>query len=233
MNTQLIVTAAGLGVRLAAGEPKALVLVAGTTLLIRTLHAFDACGFTGKTIVTAPPGFEARFADLLSVHGYGHTTSIVTGGDARQDSVGRALDALDSSTDLVVIHDAARPFVEARAVHESIQAAEMFGAATVALPCSDTILRADPNAFLFETPDRALLWACQTPQTFRVDVIRAAYAAAKSRGRIATDDATLVRENGGRVKLILSTPQNFKITTPLDLAYAEFLLKNRLIPNPK
>jgi 2-C-methyl-D-erythritol 4-phosphate cytidylyltransferase len=98
----------------------------------------------------------------------------------------------------------------------------------VAIPSVDTILVGDKDGFLVSTPERARLWACQTPQTFRVGVIREAHRQARAQGFTATDDASLVRRVGGRVKLVLGTPLNFKITTPFDLAMAQLVLEEGL-----
>ena len=103
------------------------------------------------------------------------------------------------------------------------------GAATVTVPVIDTILQADENAFLVETPDRRYLWACQTPQTFRVDVIRRAHASAAAEGFLSTDDASLVRRMGEPVKLVMGSTLNIKITTPVDLSIATCLIREGLV----
>ena len=213
--------AAGSGTRLGAKCPKALVNVAGQPLLAHAAARFAEAGLTGPLIVVAPPRAEARFLPVAERAAGGHAVTIVAGGAERQDSVARGLDALEPDTELVAIHDAARPFVTDAAIAASFAAAAEYGAATVAIPCADTILEVDDAAMLQHTPERSRLWACQTPQTFRVAVIRAAHAQARGAGFLGTDDASLVRRAGGRVKLVLGTPHNFKVTTPGDLALAE------------
>ncbi len=224
MKAQLIVPAAGQGERLGAATPKALVPLAGAPLLIHTVSAFIPLDLANGTIVVVTPELRNAFVSAVQSAFPEQNIRIVDGGRERQDSVRNGLAALDDDTEIAVIHDAARPFVSTGAIAASIEAAAEFGAATVAIPCVDTILRGDGDAFLQETPDRSTLWACQTPQTFRVAVIREAHREAHERGFAVTDDATIVRATGASVKLVRGSRENIKITTPEDLAYAEFLL---------
>lgn len=220
MKVQLLIAAAGQGTRLGARGPKALLDVGGRPLLVRTLERFGVLDLAGEVVVTAPGEHREAFHRVLAEAFPRRSFVIVDGGSERQESVRHGLDALDASTEIVVIHDAARPFVSAESVQASIDGAVAFGAATVAIPCSDTILQADGDSFLQATPERADLWACQTPQTFQVSVIREAHAAAQGEGFAGTDDATLARRIGCAVKLVRGTALNFKITTPADLALA-------------
>lgn len=229
LKTQLLIPAAGMGARLGANAPKALVDLAGKPLLVHTLHRFVATGHADDCIITVPDGSEKLFAACLSEAYPGLHFALVRGGAQRQDSVANGLNALRLETDIVMIHDAARPFVPSESIRASIEAAAEFGAATVAIPAIDTILVCDAEQFLADTPDRATLWACQTPQSFRVDVIRAAHAAATRDGFAGTDDASLVRRLGGRVKLVMGSPLNFKITTPQDLALARCVVDGGLL----
>ncbi len=127
-----------------------------------------------------------------------------------------------------MIHDAARPFVAPESIQRAIAAAAEFGAATVGVPCVDTILATDAEQWLCDAPDRRFLWACQTPQVFRTDVIHRAHEAARNKGIMATDDATLVRRLGCKVKVVMGTPLNLKITTPLDLQWAVWIIEKGL-----
>lgn len=228
MKVRLLIPAAGLGARLGCNSPKALVPLGGRPMLVRTLERFASLGLLEGAAITVPPGHEAEFREVLAAAYPGIPFALVPGGAERQDSVCRGLDALDADTGIVVIHDAARPFVSAESVRASIDAAAECGAATVAVPCIDTILQADAGQYLIDTPDRRTLWACQTPQTFRVEVIRAAHDAARRDRFTGTDDASLVRRTGERVRLVLGTPLNFKVTTPADLAIAESVIREGL-----
>ncbi len=228
MKTQLLIPAAGMGQRLGAQGPKALTDLCGEPMLVRTLRAFSGLGLLPGAVVTIPGAYASEFRNVLASAFPGTPFSLIDGGAERQDSVENGLHALDADTDIVVIHDAARPFVAVASIHASIDAAIAYGAATVAIPCNDTILEAESDDFLCNTPDRSILWACQTPQTFRVDVIRKAHEIARREEFVSTDDATLVRRVGGAVKLVRGTPLNFKVTAPGDLALARCVIEGGL-----
>ncbi|MCP4642828.1 MAG: 2-C-methyl-D-erythritol 4-phosphate cytidylyltransferase [bacterium] len=229
MTTQLVIPAAGMGVRLGSDSPKALVDLAGRPLLSHTLDRFRSQGLAEGAIVIVPPGRESQFRDALGDTFPDAGLTFVPGGAERQQSVENGLAVLDPGCEVVVIHDAARPFVAPSSIQASIACAREHGAATVAIPSADTILVGDDDAFLVDTPDRRALWACQTPQTFRVSVIREAHARANAEGFEGTDDASLVRRAGAPVKLVMGTPLNFKITTPGDLALAHAALEGGLV----
>lgn len=207
-----------------APVPKALIDVAGRPLLARTLERMLASGcFEAPPVVTYPVTHEAVFRQCLNEAGLDAT--LIPGGAERQDSVRLALESLPPDTELVAIHDAARPFVPVSSVEASLAAAREFGAATVAIPVTDTILEADDGAFLVSTPDRARLWACQTPQSFRYSVIIEAHQRAAGEGFLGTDDASLVRRMGGAVKLVMGHAHNIKITRPEDLTWARAIIE--------
>jgi len=228
VKAQLLIPAAGQGLRLGSSGPKALIDLAGRPMIVRALERFRECGLVdGAVIVTPPDAIEAFHAALSSAFPEA-AFRFAAGGEERQQSVDNGLNALDPGTEIVVIHDAARPFVGAESIRASIKAAAAYGAATVAIPCIDTILVADEDSFLTDTPDRRTLWACQTPQTFQVSVIRDAHAYARKNEIAVTDDATIVRKAGGRPKLVMGSPLNFKVTTPADLAMAQFVIREGL-----
>lgn len=221
MKVQALIPAGGMGERLGRNQPKALVPVDDTPLLARTLRQFEALGLARDAVVVIPAAHEAEFANVLNLYFPDNAIRLVAGGAERQDSVRIGILALDPDTDICVIHDAARPFVTPDIIQASIAAAVEYGAATVAIPTVDTILMDDGDGFLRETPDRRLLWACQTPQTFQVAIIRQAHEEADHRGFQATDDATLVRRCGHPVKLVPGSPHNLKVTRPSDIHVAE------------
>lgn len=217
-----------MGTRLGSDRPKALVDLAGKPLLVWTLERFSPLDLVDGAVVVVPPGRQEEFAGVLDRSFPGFHFSLAPGGAERQVSVAHGLDALAAETDIVVIHDAARPFVTEASIRESIRAAGLHGAATVAIPTVDTILEADDDQHLVDTPDRRNLWQCQTPQTFRVSVIRSAHESARFEDFMGTDDASLVRRLGAKVKLVMGSPLNFKITTPTDLALAEHIAQEGL-----
>ena len=181
-----------------------------------SIDAFRAAGSVGSIVVAAPPGH---------VHGLGgHDLRVVDGGESRAESVANALEAVE--TELVAVHDAARPLVTPDLIEDLVAAlARDADAAGIiaATALTDTIKQAAAGV-VESTLDRARLWAAQTPQVFRVEALRAALAVEPDRRAVATDEAMLVEAAGGRVLIRPSPPQNLKVTTPLDLRVAEILL---------
>jgi 2-C-methyl-D-erythritol 4-phosphate cytidylyltransferase len=225
VKVQVVIPAGGMGQRLGQPLPKALVPVAGVPLLVRTLRQFESLGLTHDAIVAIPASHRTFFEAALTDAFPSSTIRLVDGGEARQDSVRLGIAALDADTKICVIHDAARLFITPEEIQAAIDAAVEMGAATVAVPSIDTILVDDGQGFLKETPERRLLWACQTPQVFHTEIIRSAHAQALESGMEVTDDATLVQRCGHPVKLVTGSPRNFKLTTPTDLLVAEALIE--------
>ena len=227
-ETALVIPAAGRGVRMGWGEPKPLVELMNKPILVWTLEPFFSLDLGRRTVIAVPAELVSRTRRLIEHHfGSSAGLKVVPGGTDRQGSVYNGLLALSSEVDIVIIHDAVRPFVEPRAILESIEAAEKFGAATVALPVVDTIIVANENDTVRETLDRRELWAVQTPQTFQYDTILRAHEQAEKDGVRATDDAELVRRLGLSVKIVRGSPDNIKITRPQDMLVAEQILKER------
>lgn len=224
-KTQVIIAAAGAGTRLGRDGAKALVPIAGKPMLARTLGRFRDAGLLDRCIVVVSEAHRDEVMACVEEFFPGYLIQFIIGGAERQDSVGNALAALDLDTEIVAIHDAARPFVPVAAIQASVRAAAEHGGATVAVRCIDTILEGDEEGFLHATPDRRRMWACQTPQTFRVEAIRAAYAQARADGFLGTDDATVARRAGTRVQLVEGSLHNLKVTTPGDLMIAESLAR--------
>lgn len=229
----VIIVAAGSGERLGADRPKALVPVAGRPMYQWSLLAARRAGRVGAIVLAAPAGFEGEFelSGGTETVAEGHPAYVVTGGAVRSQSVLLALEAV--GTDFVLIHDAARPLVEATLfdlVLERLEQDSGLSGVIAATPVTDTIKRCSPAAsdlpLVSETLDRSLLWAVQTPQAFRSDVLRAAL---KRPGALAaaTDDAMLVEALGHRVAVLAASAGNFKVTTPEDLARAEVELASR------
>lgn len=227
MKCQAIVPAAGMGTRLGCDGPKALIDLCGKPLLIRTLDALLSTEDLRRAVAAVPADWRRAFEDALDSFGYGGKVRVVDGGAERQDSVRLALQALDDDAEIAAIHDAARPFVRSETIVETLNAARECGAATAAVRCSDTILEVNENYELISTPDRRRMWSCQTPQAFRVEVIREAHARAQAEGWTMTDDASLVRRVGRTVKIVEGGPDNFKITTETDLDLAKSIVNQR------
>lgn len=228
-----LVVAAGSGKRMGAGDiPKQFLPLASLPILAHTLARFESfhC-LSHVTLVTRPEDVEKCWSDLVHKYHFKKVQSIVPGGMTRQDSVYQGLQNLDSETEIVVIHDGVRIFITEEMVAESIQEARKYGAAVVAVPVKDTVKQVSEDGFVAQTLDRHGLWTVQTPQTFRYPLIRSAYEKACEDGFYGTDDAMLLERLGFKVKVVLGTYRNIKITTPEDLVLAEMILQNELNEN--
>jgi 2-C-methyl-D-erythritol 4-phosphate cytidylyltransferase len=221
-----VIAAAGSGERLGAGGPKAFVDLAGRPMLAWSLAAFGAAGSIDAIVVAAPRGGESRVEEIASNEDI--DVSVLPGGEYRSQSVANALEAV--STDMVVVHDAARPLVAPTLIDEVITRLtanpDMKGVVAAA-PVTDTIKEASVSRKVLRTPERSRLWAVQTPQAFRADELRQAFAEHADDLHSATDDAVLVERSGGDVLIHEASAQNMKVTTPLDLQVAEMLLAGR------
>jgi 2-C-methyl-D-erythritol 4-phosphate cytidylyltransferase len=228
MQADVIVVAAGKGERMGRELPKPFLPVCGIPLLIHTLRAITQSTLIAKITLIVAPEREALCRDLLHLHGqFRVPLTVVHGGAQRQDSVRLGLTALDPTSEIVAIHDAARPFLDREILDRSIETAVLYGGALVAVPTRDTIKRVDEESTVVETLPRQQLWLAQTPQTFRVPLIREAHARALAEGVVVTDDAALLERLGKVVKIVPGSYRNFKITTPEDLQIAEALLRTR------
>ena len=226
MHVNVVIVAAGKGTRLQSELPKPFLSVAGRPILVHTLRRFAPIEAVRRIIVVVAAEREALCQEALHTHGpWPQPIAVVHGGAERQDSVRNGLAALETQCEIVVIHDAARPFIGVEAIQRSIDAAAEAGSAVVAAPVRDTIKRANAQRTVRETVSRHDLWLAQTPQTFRVGVIRAAHRWAQQQGITGTDDATLVEQMGRPVRLVPGDALNFKITTPDDLALARAVLQ--------
>lgn len=217
-----IVVAAGAGVRMGAGMPKALMPVAGRALAAWCLDALAASEQIGSVIVVAPDGQEAELAHALGLD----ADQVVTGGSSRAESVGCGLAAVDRDADLVLVHDAARPLVRPELIAAVIAAVVAADGAIAAAPLADTPKRVTDDHVIIETPSRAGLWLAQTPQVFVRTALDQAFASARAERRLeqATDCASMVEAVGGRVVVVPSLWPNLKVTTPADVRIAELLL---------
>lgn len=202
--------------------PKPFLPLAGLPLLVHTLHAVARSSLIQKIILVIAEERESLCQEILRTHGpFSVPITLVHGGAERQDSVRLGLDALDPKSDIVAIHDAARPFLDLSILEASIHCAAEHGGAVVAIPARDTIKRVSESGIVTDTVPRQHLWLAQTPQTFRVPFIREAHTRAAAEGVMATDDAALLEWSGRTVKVVPGSPRNFKITTSDDFLLAE------------
>lgn len=230
MRAAVLVPAAGLGLRLGGGLPKALRELGDVPMLVHALRSLLAAPGVGAAVVAAPPDGVADVRGLLARElGADAPVTVVAGGATRQESVSLALAALDGDCPVVLVHDAARPFVPVAVVEAVVAAVESGAPAVVpALPVVDTVKEVaaeDGAEHVVRTVDRASLRAVQTPQGFRRDVLAAAHAAAP--GGDTTDDAGMVERMGVTVTVVPGSEEAFKVTRPFDLLLAEALLAKR------
>ncbi len=221
-----VIVAAGEGERFKSSIPKLYLGLGGKPIIVHSLLAFYKNHLVKEIVLVIRPGEESRIKKILSDFSI-KVERVVTGGTERQDSVERGLSAVSSETDIILIHDGARPLVSKKLIGEVIKEAEKSGAVVPAFPCEDTIKEVKNGAVL-KTPKRNFLWAVQTPQGFKKDIILSAYKKSKENGYYGTDDAELVENFGGRVRIVPGEKENIKITRPVDLVLAEAILKKKL-----
>jgi len=223
VNTSAIIVAAGSGVRLGKSEPKAFVKIGGRTMLSYSLRVVASITAIKELVIAVPDGFESATRAEVTAASVRIPVKITRGGAERQDSVRIALALTSSESDLIVIHDAARPIATAKMFEACLEAASRAGGAIAAIPLADTLKRVVDSA-ITETIARAGLWQAQTPQAFRRDLLVAAHRRAVDERVVATDDADLVERIGTRVEVVEGSTANIKITTPSDLAIAEAIV---------
>jgi 2-C-methyl-D-erythritol 4-phosphate cytidylyltransferase len=219
-----IIPAAGGGSRTGGTVPKQYVELLGVPVLTRTLRAFAELPDCLRIVVAVAPDWAER---ARSCAGEMEKVVFVEGGAERQESIARAIDSADPSSDLLLVHDAARPCLSRRLIERVVEAAERFGAAIPTLPIAETVKRVDDDGVIVETIPRDRLLTAQTPQGFRTDLLRAAYAHARSRGILGTDDASLVEAYGAPVRVVDGETENIKITYPDDFRRAEEFLRRQ------
>ena len=220
MFTSVIIPAAGAGERMGAAVSKQFLLLLGKPIIIHTLERFQMCGAVNEIIIAVQPSNRQQVESLIGEFHLSKATRIVEGGKRRQDSVSNALSHLNPQAEVVIVHDAVRPFIRQKAILDSIDKAISCSAAVVAVRVKDTIKVGTDEGRFERTLDRSVLWLAQTPQTFRRQVLIDAYEKA-SRERIdATDDASLVELLNIRPAIVEGSFENIKITTPDDLDFA-------------
>jgi len=224
MNAAIIV-AAGKGTRMGPDVDKLFLEVAGRPVVAHTWQRFDEAVCIGEIILVVREGMQSAFAELAQQFHFTKPHRIVVGGRERQDSVWNGLAALPPTAELVAIQDGARPCTSASLIEATLVAARATGAAVAATPVTDTIKESADGRLAARTVDRTKLWAVQTPQTFRVEVIRRALAEVRRRGLTVTDDTAACELIGQPVRLVTGTAPNPKVTVPADLAYVNLLLR--------
>ncbi|MBI5048810.1 MAG: 2-C-methyl-D-erythritol 4-phosphate cytidylyltransferase [Deltaproteobacteria bacterium] len=206
---------------------KPYLILAGKPILVHAILPFEySKAINSIIIVTAKGDEDFCLKNIVKRFGFEKVLKIIRGGKERQDSVMSGIMAAGNEWDMVVVHDAVRPFVGKDMIKRVIQAAQKCGAATIAVPVKDTIKQVS-SWFVKKTLQREELWAIQTPQAFRFDILKRAHHLAAKQGFIGTDDCMLVERLGHKVAVVKGSYENIKITTPEDLAVGKGILKSR------
>lgn len=242
MKVIVIIPAAGLGTRMGAvasparhsagakaAPSKQFTEISGVPIVVHTLRKFVATPAVEEIYIALRLSEAASFQSRLQQEHFAKPIHLLEGGEHRQQSVANALAAVTASDDdIVLVHDAVRPFVSEEIINNVIQAAARHGAAIAGVPAVDTIKLVDRSAaeaLITTTVPRERAVLAQTPQGFRVGLLRQAMAAAQEDGFSGSDEASLLERNGHPVAVVMGSPKNFKITTPADLELAEFYIQ--------
>lgn len=226
LKISAIIPAAGAGERMGASAPKAFIEVGGKPVVFHAIDRLRHAADIERFVAPVPPGHLEELRRKYASEAKMRSVIFVPGGESRTESVSKALEVVGEDADLILVHDAVRPFVDEEVVRKTIEAASTGGAAIAAAPCSDTVKEADASLRVRGTLQRGRLWLVQTPQVFRADLLRRAYKEALREGVDATDDSALVERLGVEVTIVPSTSGNFKITTPLDMDLFRLIVEN-------
>lgn len=231
MQVFAILPAAGLGTRMAGPQPKQFLALDGVPILIHSLRAFASVPRVNSIVVAVRKPEIERVQSQISENGFAGRVQVVEGGDNRQESVANALAAIHANPDdVVLVHDAVRPLIDAATIDRTIDAVVEHGAAIVGLPAVDTIKQVERTAhgaLVVSTIPREFIVQAQTPQGFRFGLLQGAFAEATADGFVGTDEASVVERAGHPVAVVPGSHVNLKITQPGDLELAEFYLHHR------
>ena len=234
MKVFVVIPAAGLGTRMSAvpagakSKSKQFFELQGTPILIHTLRKFDACDQVSEIVVALRANETASFSALIAGEPFHKPIRLVEGGEHRQDSVANALRSLEAAADdIVLVHDAVRPFVDQETIVGVIEGVRKYGSAIAGIPAIDTVKQVErtaDGAVVVATVPRERMVMAQTPQGFRFDLLKTAFDEALADGFVGTDEASLIERAGGTVHVVMGSPRNIKITTPADLEVAELYI---------
>jgi 2-C-methyl-D-erythritol 4-phosphate cytidylyltransferase len=223
-----IILAGGSGTRMGIGIPKQFLMVAGKPIIVHTLETFQNHDAIDHIIIVSHSDHIEQTGRLVAEHRITKVDKIIAGGDTRQQSSFNALHSRSfGDDDILIFHDAVRPFISKEIIDECVRETEAHGAAAVCVPTTDTIVQSDADGFVASMPERSVLRNAQTPQAFAYCVIRNAHEKAiKSSFTRATDDVRLVVNAGHKVKIVMGSYANIKITNMNDMILAETIAKH-------
>ena len=222
-----IVLAAGQSTRMGGGPNKQFIELLGKALVYYSLAAFEQCRLVDAIVVVRRPDCARQAEQIVRVSGFQKVVAFTDGGIERQNSVWNGLEKCDPATNIVAVHDGARPLVTPALIESTVASAQAHGTGISASKVVDTIKEANADKTVVRTVDRTRLWAVQTPQTVRLPLLREAYSKVFEKQVVVTDEAAAVESLGQKVHLVETPFLNLKITTPADLAVAEALLRQR------
>ncbi|HMD95734.1 MAG TPA: 2-C-methyl-D-erythritol 4-phosphate cytidylyltransferase [Terriglobia bacterium] len=223
MSVLAIIPAAGLGVRMGTDTPKQFLSLEGVPIFIYTLRKFAACDVIDEVLLALRDEDRERAQSDIDREGFGKTVRLVTGGATRQETVARALAQAPPATEVVVVHDAVRPFVDVDIIRRVVEAARSQGAVILGVPSVDTVKQVQQRTILGTLPRERIVLA-QTPQAFRADLLREAINRAVEDGFNGTDESSLVERLGHQVTVLMGSDRNIKITKPTDLPLARLYI---------
>ncbi len=219
-----VIVAAGSASRM-GGIDKVMAELRGEPMIVHTVRAFQDCDAIREIVIVTREDLILPITHLC--HGFGKVRAVVKGGASRQESVSLGLNALSESCKLAAIQDGARPLVTWQLIDRVVRAAHAHNAAIPAIPVKDTI-KVTNSALVVSTPARSTLRAVQTPQVFDIDLLRGALKKAEEDGAEVTDDCSAVERLGMTVRVVEGDERNLKVTTPLDLKFAELLMEDKV-----
>ncbi|MBY0121892.1 2-C-methyl-D-erythritol 4-phosphate cytidylyltransferase [Bacillus sp. S/N-304-OC-R1] len=225
MAYQVIIPAAGQGKRMGAGRNKVLLELNQLPIFIHTLKVFEMDQDCNGIYLAINPRDESEMKALLHEHHITKVVALAPGGKERQHSIYNALKFVKQKG-IILVHDAARPFINKKLLDPLVKAAEENGASILAVPVKDTVKKA-AGKIVTETVERTSLWAVQTPQAFRFSILMQAYQKAEQDDFLGTDDASLVERIGHNVVIVEGSYDNIKLTTPEDLYFAEAIIRKQ------
>lgn len=220
-----VIPAAGAGSRIGGKVKKQFLPLKGKPIIIHTLQRFEHCPEVDEIVVAVPESDIVEIEALLSKYRIHKVSKAIVGGKKRQDSVYNALQRITArESDIILVHDAVRPFVDPKKISQVVKACKEFDAAVVAIQPKDTIRRSTGGGFFDQTVDRTALWLVQTPQAFKAKILLKAFEKARADKFYSTDEAALVERLGIKARIVEGTYDNIKITTPEDLELGTLIL---------
>ena len=223
MSVLAIIPAAGMGLRMGSGTPKQFLSLDGVPIFVHTLRKFSSSSAVDQIYLGVRAEEMERVTHALANEPFTKPVRVVAGGVTRHETVDKALDAAPPDTELVLVHDAVRPFVELELISRVVEVARREGAAILGVPSVDTVKQVERQNIIGTLPRERIVLA-QTPQAFRYALLRDAFSRARAEGYIGTDESSLVERLGTNVTVLMGSDRNIKITKPSDLALARLYL---------